>query len=221
MFITSIEALTISEAWWKSLSYCMRRGRKYIISGGSSGTEGKKRRELDLVVIRISRPGIRPLTPDVPNGVPAPTSDDFIADYLNYLLTSIKSDNEQYTYGEYIEPQFFEVVEKYKEQGFSTNQGCMNVGEIESVKWQDPPCLRLIDTKIVDNTLHWYVWFRSWDLRGGFPTNMGGLQMAKEMMASLLNVSDGELVAISKGLHLYDSEWEVANMVLREHTHGH
>jgi len=213
--MTSIDALTISEAWWKSLSSCMQEGRRYTISGGSSGTEGKERLELDFVVVRVSHPGIRPLTPDVPVGVPAPTSDDFIKDYLNYLLTSSKAENEQYTYGEYIEPQFFEVVEKYQLSGHNTNQGCMNIGNVDSINWKDPPCLRLIDTKVIDGVLHWYVYFRSWDLWGGFPTNMGGLQMAKEMMASLLGVGDGELIAISKGLHLYDSEWEVANMVLR------
>jgi thymidylate synthase len=215
MELTVIKALTISEAWWRCLQECLAHGYEYTITSGSSGTEGKKRKELDSIAIQITNPSIRPLVPDVPQGVPPPTSDEYLQNYLHYLLTSAKMPNEEYTYGEYLEPQFTEVVDMYKRGGHHTNQACMTVGDRNSISLKDPPCLRLVDTRVRYGRLHWYVYFRSWDLWGAFPTNMGGLQLAKEMMADMIGVEDGELLAFSKGLHIYDSEWEVAEMVVR------
>ena len=34
--------------------------------------------------------------------------------------------------------------------------------------------------------------------------------MLKEYMASEIGVEDGELIAISKGMHLYDYSWDLA-----------
>ncbi len=48
----------------------------------------------------------------------------------------------------------------------------------------------------------------------GFPVNLGGIQLLKEQLASALNVGDGEILAISKGLHLYDFQYEVAKMAV-------
>lgn len=72
-----------------------------------------------------------------------------------------------------------------------------------------------MDTRISDGALHFIVYFRSWDLWGGFPSNLGGLQLMKEYMASEIGVKDGEIVAASKGLHLYDYTWDLAKQVLR------
>jgi thymidylate synthase len=193
----------------------LTHGYEYVISSGSSGTGGTRRKELDCVSVQISSPGIRPLVPDVPPGVPPPTSEEYLQEYLNYLLTSAKQPNEEYTYGEYLEPQFSEVVDMYRRGGHDTNQACMNVGDRDSIYLKDPPCLRCVDTRVRYGKLHWYVYFRSWDLNGAFPTNLGGLQLAKEMMADMIGVEDGELFAFSKGLHIYDSAWEVAEMAAR------
>jgi thymidylate synthase len=76
----------------------------------------------------------------------------------------------------------------------------------------DPPCLRHIDTRIRDGKLHFMVYFRSWDLYGGFPANLGGIQMLKEYMAAEIGVEDGEIIASSKGLHLYDYAWDLAKI---------
>jgi thymidylate synthase len=35
----------------------------------------------------------------------------------------------------------------------------------------------------------------------------------KEFMASEIGVEDGEIIAVSKGMHLYEYNWEVAKMV--------
>jgi thymidylate synthase len=59
------------------------------------------------------------------------------------------------------------------------------------------------------------VYFRSWDLWAGFPSNLAAIQLLKEYMASEIGVEDGELVAMSKGLHLYDYAWDLAKAVVR------
>ena len=78
---------------------------------------------------------------------------------------------------------------------------------------QDPPCLRSIDTRIQDNKLVFIVYFRSWDLFGGMPANLGAIQLMKEYMAAEIGVDPGETIASSKGLHLYDYAWELAECI--------
>ncbi len=110
--------------------------------------------------------------------------------------------------------QIEEVIRKYKEGGHGQNQCTMEIGMPSDIMLKDPPCMRLIDTMIIDGKLNFYPYFRSWDLWGGFPANLAGLQMLKEFMASVIGVEDGEIIASSKGLHLYDHCWEVANIRL-------
>jgi thymidylate synthase len=212
MNLTLIEAHTIGDAWFQCLQKALFDGRLYQIQQGSF--EGKHRKEIPLVSIIVENPGVRPLRPDVPVGVPPPTTDEVIEEYMSYLMTSNKQENEEYTYGEYLSPQIDEVVERYK-HGFETNQMCMAIGDRNSIYMNDPPCLRLVDTRIQDGKLNFILYFRSWDLWGGFPTNLGGLQLLKEYMAKEIGVNDGSIVAFSKGLHLYEHCWDLAKMVLR------
>ena len=76
------------------------KGHEYTIERGSF--VGHQRLEYDYIVIHILHPGTRPLIPDIPPGVgvPPPTSMDYVEQYLEKLITSIKSPNETYTYGE-------------------------------------------------------------------------------------------------------------------------
>ncbi|MFC1926619.1 thymidylate synthase, partial [Chloroflexota bacterium] len=126
--------------------------------------------------------------------------------------TSFKADTEQYTYGQDLESQIPEVIRMYLEDGHNTNQGFMAVGSRESIKLPDPPCLRGIDTRVMDGKLHFILYFRSWDLWAGFPSNLAGIQMLKEYVAGEIGVEDGELIALSKGLHLYDYTWDLARV---------
>jgi thymidylate synthase len=216
MNITNISSTTISEAWYKCLKEILTNGYEYNITSGSSGTEGQTRKELDFVTIQITNPGVRPLVPDVPIGMTPPTSDEYIQSYTeDYLLSSTKRDGETYTYGQYIAPQFDAVVAMYQTQGHNTNQATIMVGNENSIYSADPPCLRLIDTRIRYGKLHWVCYFRSWDMAMAMPTNLGGLQLAKEMMADLIGVDDGELIACSKGAHVYGDDLEYARLVTR------
>jgi thymidylate synthase len=212
MELTVIEATSIGDAWFQCVRKALFEGRTYLIQQGSF--EGEHRKEIPLVAITIKNPGIRPLRPDVPNGVPPPTTDEVIEEYLSYLMTAEKQENEEYTYGEYLTPQIDEIIKRYK-LGFDTNQMCMTIGGRESIFQKDPPCCRVIDTRIQEGKLHFVIYFRSWDLWGGFPTNLGGMQMLKEYMAKEIGVEDGSINAFSKGLHLYEHAWDLAKMVLR------
>jgi len=73
-------------------------------------------------------------------------------------------------------------------------------------------CLRGIDTWIADGKLHFWCYFRSWDLWGGFPVNLGGIQLVKEYIAGELGVEDGSMIVSCKDLHVYEHTWAVALM---------
>jgi len=191
----------------------LAEGYEYQIERGSYA--GQRRKELDFVVVQIRNPGTRPLTPDVPQGVPPPTSMEYIEKYLPYLMTAHKGEGEQYTYGQYLEKQIAEVIRMYKEDGFNTNQAFMAVGDERSIFLSDPPCLRGIDTRIRDNKLNFVLYFRSWDLWAGFPSNLAAIQLLKEYMAGEIGIDNGEIIALSKGLHLYEYAWELARTVTR------
>jgi thymidylate synthase len=211
--VTQIEARDLSEAWFLCLSKTLTEGHEYKVDRGSYA--GQYRKELDYVVVQVRYPGTRPLIPDVPQGVPPPTSMEYIESYLPYLMTGHKAEEEQYTYGQYLERQIAEVIKMYKEDGFNTNQAFMSVGNEQSIYLSDPPCLRGIDTRIRDSRLHFFVYFRSWDLWAGFPSNLAAIQLLKEYMSSEIGVDDGELIASSKGLHLYEYAWDLARATAR------
>jgi thymidylate synthase len=208
MKIEQIEARDLSEAWFLCLRKTLDEGYEYKIERGSYA--GQYRKELDFIVVQVSNPGTRPLTPDVPQGVPAPTTMEYIESYLPYLMTAHRAEGEQYTYGQYLERQIAEVIRMYNENGFNTNQAYMAVGDGQSIFLSDPPCLRGIDTRVRYGKLHYIAYFRSWDLWAGFPSNLAAIQLLKEYMASEIGVADGELIALSKGLHLYEYAWELA-----------
>ncbi len=222
-----IDAFDVDDAWFQLLTAILENGTVYKIDRGSY--VGQKRLEFDFATVRIRNPKNQPI-PIIPEGscIPAPTSMEYINEYLSYLLTSAKTETEDYTYGErLVDPkvkvenfkeipllvnQIEEVIKMYKTHGHGTNQATMEIGMPSDIKLVDPPCLRIIDTRIRYNKLHFILYFRSWDLWGGFPSNIGGLQKVKEYMADEIGVEDGEIIASSKGLHLYEYCWDWAKL---------
>lgn len=211
--LVQIDARDLPEAWFLCVQKAMEIGHEYVIDRGSH--QGQKRKEIDFVTVRVRYPGTRPLVPDTPLGLPPPASMDYVEQYLPYLLCGVKEEKEQYTYGMDVEEQLPELIRILKEAGGGTNQACMSVGNAESIFLTDPQCLRVIDTRIRYGRLHLYVYFRSWDLWSGFPSNLAAVQILKEYVASEVGVEDGELIACSKGLHLYDHHWKLADTLLR------
>jgi len=174
----------------------------------------------------------------IPN--PVESQDYVDGYFARYLMSDVKEKDEQYTYGERIvaaltQPiehivnkidaqhvlfpdgprpktvnQIEEVIKRYKKYGPGNNQLIIQVGQPADIMLKDPPCLRHIDTRIEEGKLHFFVYFRSWDLWGGFPANLAGIQLLKEHMAFEIGVEDGEMWFQSKGLHLYGYTWEIA-----------
>jgi len=212
MYLEFIKARDLPDAWFQCVYQILETGRTYTIDRGSY--KGQQRLEFDYITVHIKYPGKRPLLPDIPPalGIPNPVDNDYLDQYLPYLMTSTKKEGEEYTYGEYLEPQIKEIIRMYKEDGHGTNQAYMTVGDPKTLYLSDPPCLRGIDTRIKDNKLHFVVYFRSWDLWNGFPANLGAMQLLKEYMAESIGVEDGQIIAASKGLHLYDYIWELAKL---------
>ena len=120
----------------------------------------------------------------------------FTSSYTNYFINQIDL-----------------VIWTYKNKGHRNNQLVLQVARPDDLYLQDPPCLRHIDTRIQDGKLHFIVYFRSWDLWGGFPANLGAILMLQEYMAQSIGVEVGTMVVSSKGLHLYSYVWELAEIL--------
>ncbi len=227
---TFIEATDISDAWFQGLHKIIREPvHEYTITRGSYA--GQKRREFDFIDIQINHPGHRPLAPIMPEGIniPPPTTDKKIEqNYLLYLLTDEKQPEEEYTYGErLVNPKVIidgkefalginpleELVKMYNRDGYGTNQATLEIAMPSDILLSDPPCCRIVDTRVRYGALHFFLYFRSWDLFGGLPENLGGYQLVKEHIADRIGVKDGKLFASSKGLHLYDHYWELAEIL--------
>lgn len=234
----SIVARDLPDAWFQCLYSIMDNGRQYVVDHGSY--KGQKRLEFDYITIQVKFPGTRPLLPEIPPalGIPNPVEQGYLDNYLSYLMTPERKPQEDYTYGErlsgwtYLEQvavtkvccgqkvrvetkkvdQIEEVIKIYKTKGHGTNQAAMSVAIPSDILIGDPPCLRHIDTRILNDKLHFIIYFRSWDLWNGFPANLGGLQLLKEYMADEIGVQDGEIIASSKGLHIYDYTWKLAEL---------
>jgi len=228
-----IEARDLPDAWFQCIYRIFEDEsvHEYEVEKGSF--EGIKRRQFDLAVVNIEYPGTRPLIPDIPHelAIPQPTTMEYVEEYLQYLMTDRKRENEVYTYGERLtNPKISldgreisfginpleEVINIYRGNRLGgTNQAIMEVGMPQDILLDDPPCLRLIDTRIMDGKLHFVLYFRSWDLWAGFPSNLAAIQLLKEYMCQEIGVEDGTIVAMSKGLHLYEYSFALALRRLR------
>ena len=254
-----IKATTLEDAWFQTLFKMLEEGTVFKIDRGSYA--GQKRLEFDWITIHIQKPSVRPLLPQIEAhyNIPNPVADDYLDDYLPYLMTAELKEGESYTYGQrltgypvaypiitsydkiwediiikemdelgklgivyqmhpgkvtgnnpYLLNQIELLIWTYKNKGYRNNQMVLQVAHPTDMLLQDPPCLRQIDTRIQDGKLHFYPYFRSWDLYGGFPANLGGIQLLKEYVASEIGVEDGEIIATSKGLHIYDYAFDIA-----------
>ena len=218
-----LKARDLPDAWFQAIDAVLEHGRQWTIEHGSY--EGQKRWELDYVTIHITHPGIRPLIPEMPahlSHVPPPTTMEYVEEYLPYVMTDAPlKENELYTYGERINRQMEEFIRQYSLYGFGNNQACIAVAKPEDIWLDDPPCLRNLDTRIVSidglrageqHALHFFLYFRSWDLWNGFPANLAAIRLMQEYMAESIGVEAGEMIVSSKGLHLYDHVWDIAKL---------
>jgi len=210
-----VVARTIEDAWRDSMWLCVRNGYNYKIEQGSY--VGQIRKQLPYVTIRITEPWTTPLAVRMPEGcgIPPVTSEENIYEYFYRFIIDKEKDTNEYTYGNYIVPQLPEVIEKLNDSNGNTNQACIQIGSMSSVIAENPPCLRIIDFKVAYGKLNMSLFFRSWDNYAGMPQNLGGLELLKQYVHSWLKfpVENGEIVAYSSGLHLYEMYFPLVNQL--------
>lgn len=205
MKIESLKYKTIGEAWLNICQDCIKNGREFEITRGSY--EGQRRKQLDTLAFTITDPGARPLGLEY-KGL-AISDDKSIEKYfVDYLVNSTLKPNEQYTYASRIAPYLENVAEMlYDTPG--TNQATIEISRPSDVLLSDPPCLRVLSWKVIDEGLQLSSFWRSWDLFVALPTNLGGLQLLNEMMAEWAGVKIGPLFCTSDGAHVYDHNWRM------------
>ncbi len=232
-----INATDISDAWFQCVWNILEKGRRYEVQHGSF--EGETRLELDFAVIQISNAYHEPydaMLPKIPAhlGIPDPVEAGYVEQYLPYLMTDHIEEGEAYTYGqrminhEWIEGEamvdcsrqaswwrhvrqvdhMIEILQKTPD----TNQAILQVAQPQDCLLDDPPCLRHIDLRVMDSKLHFFPYFRSWDLWSGFPANLAGIAVLQKYMADEIGIQMGEIVASSKGLHIYGYAEELAKI---------
>lgn len=206
-----ITAFDCPDAWFKTLKAIYEKGDLFKVEYGSEETETKK---LNLT-IEIDHPETRPLVSDK-----APCDIRYIRGYsLEFLWTGEKQD-ETYTYGSRINDPVDQIEEGLKRYSLKKGdrQVTMEVGRPEDIKKElagrrhEPPCLRLIDTEILEGKMNMIFYFRSWDAYAGLPANIAGLQMFNEAFVSSLNdrinesIQTGKLIFHSKNCHIYERQ---------------
>ena len=206
MQIVQISAVDIPDAWFQSIYKILDYGNKYQVQHGSF--VGETRLEFDFAVINIALPynsNYDEMRPKIPAqlSIPDPVEPGYIEQYVPYLMTGHKEPNEDYTYGSRIEDQIDYWINRLSKTP-NTNQAVLQVARPEDYQLEDPPCLRHIDMRVQnDRCLHFYPVLRSWELWSGFPANLAAIAILQEYMASSIGVKVGEMVATSKGLHIY------------------
>ncbi|MFW6247016.1 MAG: thymidylate synthase [bacterium] len=205
----------IPDVWFQCIYYITEKGTRYTIDKGSF--EGEDRLELDLLTIfKIRYPyndNYDAMLPKIPAhlSIPDPVEPGYIEKYMPYLMTDTINSGEDYTYGSRIADQieyWSEVLKKTP----ATNQAILQVARPEDCFLEDPPCLRHIDIRVRNNKLHFYPYFRSWDLWGGMPANLAAISVLQKYMADNINIDMGYLIASSKGIHIYQYVHELAKI---------
>lgn len=215
--VARINAFSIAELWFRALWVLWRNYEPNIYTVDKGSFERvHQRREFDYFVGHITNPG-QDMVVHIPENSSIPRFIDMekINSYFaEYIINPDVAPNEEYTYGERIMASLPEVLTILKKAP-NTNQAIIQVGQPSDIYLENPPCLRHIDCRIKDNKLHFFIYFRSWDLFYGLPENLGGLQLLKEYMAMELNLEDGEMVVSSKGLHVYDTAWKYVKELVK------
>jgi thymidylate synthase len=225
-----LEAFTIPEAW----NLLQRKlweidAVEYVVDFGSS--VGKIRREFPYVTCLIKQPWVRPLCDTLLKpGVIPPATPDIIEKYFNeYLLNPDIPGQELYTYGTRICEQIDTIINNFKTQGYNQAKCCIEVASPQdTIRNKSMPCMRLINICVrfapVDQVyrMQFFVFFRVWDLWGGFPVNVGGLQLLKEWLIEQIKdynktdypLEDGEILVASPELNLREYAFEMSKAYL-------
>lgn len=207
MSLHLIKAWDLPDAWYQLVKAIHTHGINFNVKRGSECTLTKKL----AVAVEIQHPEARPLVHEC-----APCSETYATTYFIEYLALAGRKEEAYTYGERLRKpvdQIETVVKKYREVK-EDRQNTMIIRLPQDLLTQDPPCLTIIDTEIIDDRLIFHVYFRSWDCYAALPVNLAGLQLLNEEMANEIGVNSGKMFAYSKNLHLYERQFELAKSLL-------
>lgn len=225
-----LTAKTISDAWFQLIFNLFDMAYSQNIQKGSFENE-QYRLQYPGIAVFIEHP-YADMVPTIPPGIgiPAPTTMEYIEDYFaNYLMNPELGENETYTYASRIQhtmpqggSQLERVIDMLKSTPL-TNQAVIEIGTPEDLDIcygkdgkLDPPCLRLLDFKVIPSDhsflLTVSIYFRSWDLWAGFPTNLGGIELLKQYVASETSLKNGPMYAYSAGAHIYGYQEEIARL---------
>lgn len=225
-----LKAKTIADAWFQLIYNIFDYSYTQQIQKGSFEKE-QYRLQYPGLAVYIEHPD-QDIVPVIPPalGIPSPTTMEYIQDYFaNYLMDPELSENETYRYSSRIHhpmpeggTQLERAIAMLKETPL-TNQAVVEIGTPEDFDACygkdgnfDPPCLRLLDFKAVpqdgDLVLTVSVYFRSWDLWAGFPSNLGGIELLKQYVAEEAGLKNGAMFAYSAGAHIYGYQEEIARI---------
>jgi thymidylate synthase len=223
-------AKTIPDAWFQLIYNLFDNAYAQKIQKGSFENE-QYRLQYPGIAVYIEHP-YYDMVPTIPpnSGIPAPTTKEYIEDYfVNYLMNPELAENETYTYASRIHnsmpkggTQFERVIEILRETPL-TNQAVIEIAtplDLDICCGKDgkldPPCLRLLDFKAIplkeEIVLTVSAYFRSWDLWAGFPTNLGGIELLKQFVASETSLKNGPIYAYSAGAHIYGYQEEIVRL---------
>jgi thymidylate synthase len=223
-------AKTIPDAWFQLIYNLFDNAYAQKIQKGSFENE-QYRLQYPGMAVYIEHP-YYDMVPTIPpnSGIPAPTTKEYIEDYfVNYLMNPELAENETYTYASRIHnsmpkggTQFERVIEILRKTPL-TNQAVIEIAtplDLEICYGKDgkldPPCLRLLDFKAIPLkegiVLTVSAYFRSWDLWAGFPTNLGGIELLKQFVASETSLMNGPIYAYSAGAHIYGYQEEIVRL---------
>jgi len=223
-------AKTIPDAWFQLIYNIFDNAYAQKIQKGSFENE-QRRLQYPGIAVYIEHP-YYDMVPTIPpgSGIPAPTTIEYIEDYFaNYLMNPELSENETYKYASRIQnrmpnggTQLERVIDIIRNTPL-TNQAVIEVATPEDLDIcygkdgkLDPPCLRLLDFKVIpagdELALTVSAYFRSWDLWAGFPTNVGGIELLKQFVASEAGLKNGSIYAYSAGAHIYGYQEEIARL---------
>jgi thymidylate synthase len=213
-------------AYVRILNHIYNEGEDFFVGYGSEISRTKK---LD-VTIEIEHPENRPLISDK-----APNDMKYVQGYaLEYLWCGEKKPGETYTYSSRMTGPDYNQVERAIENYCREKNDRQNTIEIgrpwDILKFKDrkkhePPCLRLIDTEILDNKMNLTCYFRSWDAYAGLPANIAGIQLFNEAFVKDINqrgiqrseweeIETGKLIFHSKNCHIYERNMKPVEVLL-------
>lgn len=222
-----IIAQNLPDAWFQALyslvdtdeaSGEFKNSYLYTIQQGSYA--GKRRLEFPEMFMEIKNPLDEPLLPYFPEGMNLPPVADmnYVFEYFtNYLMDSFVPPNTSYTYGSRIAMpikgdvnQIDLLISRLQDHPRS-NQLVLQIAEPMDIKLTDPPCLRQIQFKVVDDRLDFHIVFRSNHLWNGFPVNLASIAlMMKYVLTYTPELRPGKFIYYCGGLHLYEHDFDLA-----------